>query len=239
MSPEIRDILFLDIETVAHYGDYALLNERLKTQWARKAGYLRREEHLSDEDIYHQRAGIYAEFGKVICIAVAKFAENENGQLILRTKAYSGDDEKQVLGDFKNMIEKLDPNTTRLCAHNGKEFDFPYLCRRMLVNCIPLPALLNLAGKKAWEVNHLDTMELWKFGDYKHFTSLDLLAAIFNIPSSKSGIDGSQVNAVYHKENGLERIREYCVRDVVVLAQLFLKMKCIPLEKELLINNAS
>ena len=239
MSPEIRDILFLDIETVAHYGDYALLDERMKSQWARKAGYLRRDEMVSDEDIYHQRAGIYAEFGKVICIAVAKFSENENGDLILRTKAYWGDDEKQVLHDFKNMIEKLDPNSTRLCAHNGKEFDFPYLCRRMLINCIPLPGILNLAGKKAWEVNHLDTMELWKFGDYKHYTSLDLLAAIFNIPTSKSGIDGSQVNAVYHKENGLDRIKDYCVRDVVVLAQLFLKMKCIPMEKELLVNNAS
>jgi hypothetical protein len=239
MSPEIRDILFLDIETVANYGDYSLLDERLKTQWARKASYLRRDDVASDEDIYHQRAGIYAEFGRVICIAVAKFAENENGDLILRTKAYWGDDEKLLLNDFKTMIEKLDPNSTRLCAHNGKEFDFPYLCRRMLVNCIPLPGLLNLAGKKSWEVNHLDTMELWKFGDYKHYTSLDLLATIFNIPTSKSGIDGSQVNAVYHKEKGLERIKEYCVRDVVVLAQLFLKMKCIPLEKELMVNNAS
>jgi 3'-5' exonuclease len=239
MSPEIRDILFLDIETVAHQADYALLDERLKTQWARKASYLRRDSQITDEDIYHQRAGIYAEFGKVICIAVAKFSENDNGDLVLRTKAYYGDSEKNVLEDFKSMLEKLDPNTTRLCAHNGKEFDFPYLCRRMLVNCIPLPPLLNIAGKKSWEVQHLDTMELWKFGDYKHFTSLDLLAAIFNIPSSKMGIDGSQVNTVYHKENGLDRIKDYCVRDVIVLAQLFLKMKCISLEKELLVNNAS
>jgi 3'-5' exonuclease len=237
MSPEIRDILFLDIETVAHEGDFSLLDERLKSQWARKASYLRRDEDISDEDIYHQRAGIYAEFGKVICIAVGKFSENENGQLLLRTKAYSGDNEKQLLNDFRGMLEKLDQNSIRLCAHNGKEFDFPYLCRRMLVNCIPLPPLLNISGKKAWEVQHLDTMELWKFGDYKHYTSLDLLAAIFNIPSSKSGIDGSQVNAVYHKEHGLDRITEYCIRDVVVLAQLFLKMKCISLEKELLVNN--
>jgi 3'-5' exonuclease len=239
MSPEIRDILFLDIETVAHQADYTLLDERMKSQWARKASYLRRDDEISDEDIYHQRAGIYAEFGRVICIAVARFAENENGELILRTKAYYGDDEKQVLSTFKNMLDKMDANATRLCAHNGKEFDFPYLCRRMLVNCIPLPPLLNISGKKSWEVQHLDTMELWKFGDYKHFTSLDLLAAIFNIPSSKSGIDGSQVNAVYHKENGLERIKDYCVRDVVVLAQLFLKMKCISLEKELAVINAS
>jgi 3'-5' exonuclease len=238
MPPEIREILFLDIETVANEFDYSLLDERLKSQWARKASYIRRDDVKTDEEIYHERAGIYAEFGRIICIAVGKFVENENGEPVLRTKAYFGDDEKTLLGDFKNMLEKLDPNTSRLCAHNGKEFDFPYLCRRMLINCIPLPPLLNLSGKKSWEVPHIDTMEMWKFGDYKHYTSLDLLAAIFKIPSSKAEIDGSQVNAAYHKENGLIKIKDYCIRDVIVLAQLFLKMKCIVLEKELVINNA-
>lgn len=239
MAPEIRDIIFLDIETVANLYDYNDLDERLKTQWARKANFFKRDSPLSDEDIYRDRAGIYAEFGRVVCVAVGKFIENEHGELTLRTKAYYGDNEKALLTDFKNMLDKADTAATRLCAHNGKEFDFPYLCRRMLVNCIPLPNVLNISGKKSWEVQHLDTMELWKFGDYKHFTSLDLLATIFNIPSSKSDIDGSQVNVVYHKHNGLERIMEYCVRDVVVLAQLFLKMKCITLEKELVVQHAS
>ena len=239
MSPEIRDIVFLDIETVAHQYEYADLDERLKSQWARKASFLKRDSGLSDEEIYRDRAGIYAEFGRIICIAVGKFSENEKGELVLRTKAFYGDDEKAILLDFKKLLEKLDPSSTRLCAHNGKEFDFPYLCRRMLINCIQLPALLNLSGRKSWEIPHLDTMEMWKFGDYKHYTSLDLLAAIFNIPSSKSDIDGSQVNVLYHKQNGLERIKEYCVRDVVVLAQLFLKMKCINPENEIVINYAS
>jgi 3'-5' exonuclease len=236
---EIRDILFIDIETVATQSDYGLLDERLKAQWARKATYLRRDEPITDEEIYYRRAGIYAEFGKIICIGVAKFVENENGDIILRTKAYYGDDERDVLLGFKQMVERLDPALTKLCAHNGKEFDFPYICRRMLVNCIQLPSVLNIAGRKAWEVPHLDTMEMWKFGDYKHFTSLDLLAAIFNIPSSKADIDGSQVNEVYHKENGLIKIKDYCLRDVIVLAQLFLKMKCITLDRELLVNHAS
>ncbi len=238
MSPEIRDIVFLDIETVAHHYDYSQLDERLKTQWARKAGFLKRDTGVSDEQLYHDRAGIYAEFGRVICIVVGRFAENDAGELMLRTKAYYGHDEKTLLTDFKTMLDKLDP-ATRLCAHNGKEFDFPYLCRRMLVNCIPLPALLNLSGKKSWEVQHLDTMELWKFGDYKHYTSLDLLAAIFDIPTSKRDFDGSQVNALYHREDGLLRIRDYCLRDVVVLAQLFLKMKCIQLPNELVVTTAS
>jgi 3'-5' exonuclease len=236
---ELRDVLFLDIETVANQFSYGDLDERMKSQWARKASFLKRDSERTDEEIYYERAGIYAEFGRIICVAVGKFSENEHGELVLRTKAYYGDNEKALLSEFKGMLEKLDPTTTRLCAHNGKEFDFPYLCRRMLVNCIQLPVVLNLAGKKAWEVQHIDTMELWKFGDYKHYTSLDLLAAIFNIPSSKSDFDGSMVNEVYHRENGLDRIKEYCLRDVVVLAQLFLKMKCIQLDRELIVNNAA
>ncbi|NJM25952.1 MAG: 3'-5' exonuclease [Bacteroidia bacterium] len=231
MISELKDVLFLDIETVATTDSYAALDERLKTQWARKASFLKREEHQTDEDLFHNRAGIYAEFGKIICIGVAKFVQLESGELGMRTKAYYGHDEGVLLAEFKAMIERLDPMYEKLCAHNGKEFDFPYICRRMLVNGIPLPALLNLAGRKSWEVPHIDTMEMWKFGDYKHYTSLDLLAAIFDIPSSKSDIDGSQVNKVYHIDHDLEKIKNYCLRDVVVLAQLYLKMKCLDLVK--------
>jgi DNA polymerase elongation subunit (family B) len=237
MLAELRDILFVDIETVAHTHHFDSLNERLKTQWSRKAGFLRREEGQTDENLYHERAGIYAEFGKIICVVVGKYIENENGDLVLKTKAFYGDDEKSLLQSFGAMLDKMDPRSLRLCAHNGKEFDFPYLCRRMLVNCIPLPAALNISGKKSWEILHLDTMEMWKFGDYKHYTSLDLLAAIFDIPSSKSDMEGSRVNHVYHVEKNLEKIKDYCIRDVVVLGQLFLKLKCISIEKELIVQN--
>lgn len=232
MIPEFRDILFIDIETVAATDDFNALDGRLKEQWARKASYLRRDGVMTDEALFHERAGIYAEFGKIISIAVGKYYDHESGELGLRTKVYSGDDEKTLLLQFKGMLEKIDSSSLRLCAHNGKEFDFPYLCRRMLINSIALPPALNLSGKKGWEVQHLDTMELWKFGDYKHFTSLDLLAAIFNIPSSKSEMDGSQVNHVYYKEKNLEKISHYCLKDVVVLAQLFLKLKGYPLVSE-------
>lgn len=231
MNAELRDILFLDIETVACTDNFATIDERLKVQWSRKASFLKREEGVTDEQLFHQRAGIYAEFGKIVCIAVGKLFDTESGEAGLKTKAYFGHDEKTILTEFKSMIDKLDPGI-RFCAHNGKEFDYPYMSRRMLVNGIPLPQPLNLAGRKSWEVNHLDTMELWKFGDYKHYTSLDLLAAIFNIPTSKSGIDGSQVNSVYYKENDLERIKDYCVSDVVVLTQLYLRMKGLPLIAE-------
>jgi DNA polymerase elongation subunit (family B) len=229
MSPELRDIIFLDIETVACTSNFQSLDERLKVQWSRKANFLRRDDVISDEDLFHERAGIYAEFGKVICIVVGKLHDTESGELGLKTKAYFDHDEKKILTEFKSMLDKLDGQPVRLCAHNGKEFDFPYLCRRMLIHGMNLPQALNISGRKPWETPHLDTMEMWKFGDYKHFTSLDLLAALFHIPSSKSDMDGSQVNAVYYQNNELEKIKNYCVSDVVVLTQLFLKLKGQPL----------
>jgi DNA polymerase elongation subunit (family B) len=229
MTPELRDILFIDIETVASTDNYASVDERMKVQWSRRANFFRRDSKLTDEELFHERAGIYAEFGKIVCVAVGKYIDHESGGLALKTKLYCNHNETDLLLDFKQMVEKFDASNLRLCAHNGKEFDYPYLCRRMLINSIPLPAVLNLSGKRAWEVPHLDTMELWKFGDYKHYTSLDLLAALFHIPTSKDKIDGSQVNYVYHHEKDLHKIAEYCRADVVVLAQLFLKLKGYPL----------
>ena len=231
MNQNLKDILFLDIETVGCVDHYSRLSERLKTQWTRKANFFKREEGQTDEDLFHEKAGIYAEFGKVIVIAVGKYSENEKGELGLRTKFFADHDEKKLLAGFKVMLEKLDPST-KLCAHNGKEFDFPYMSRRMLVNGISLPSFLDFAGRRPWEIPHLDPMELWKFGDYKHYTSLDLLAAIFNIPSSKGTMDGSMVNEVYYRDKELNKIAEYCVGDVVAIAQLYLKMKGMELIEE-------
>jgi len=233
MIQELRDILFLDIETVAKTFDYADLDERMKAQWARKASFLRNKADSTDESLYVERAGIYAEFGKIVCVAVGKFFDTESGDLGLKTKAYYGDDEKHLLTDFITMLDKMDPAALKLCAHNGKEFDYPYLCRRMLVNELILPPALNLMNRKPWEVQHLDTLEMWKFGDYKHYTSLDLLAAIFNIPTSKVDMDGSHVNEVYYRDKNLAMIKDYCLRDVNVLARLFLKMKSILPGREL------
>jgi len=223
---DYRNILFIDIETVACTGDYAQMDERLKIQWARKASFFRqRTEGQTDEDMFNERAGIYAEFGKIIVIALGKFGENEIGERAIKTKYFASHDEAALLTEFKSTVEKMDQSQLKLCAHNGKEFDFPYLSRRLLVHGMPLPAVLNLSGKKAWEVPHLDTMEMWKFGDYKHYTSLDLLAAIFHIETSKGEMDGSKVNNVYYQEKDLSKIANYCVGDVVAVAQLFLKIK--------------
>ncbi len=226
MTGDYRNILFLDIETVAATDHYDSLGDRMKTQWARKAGFFRqREEHQTDEELFHERAGIYAEFGKVIVIAVGKFTESEKGKRGLKTKYFASHEESLLLQEFKTALEKMDQPQLKLCAHNGKEFDFPYLSRRMLVHGIPLPQALDLSGKKPWDSSHLDTMEMWKFGDYKHYTSLDLLSAIFNIPTSKGDLDGSLVNSVYYRDKDLKKIAEYCVGDVVAVAQLFLKLQ--------------
>ncbi|MBI9054316.1 MAG: 3'-5' exonuclease [Bacteroidales bacterium] len=222
---KIENILFLDIETVPQYQDFDSVPEKFKEFWEKKSTFFR-DEQQSASDVY-QRAGIYSEFGKIICISVG-IAVIKNDQKTFRLKSFFGDDESLLLQEFAAMLKKYHSSNSelQLCAHNGKEFDFPYIARRMLINGIKLPQLLDIAGKKPWEVMFLDTMELWKFGDYKNYTSLNLLTQIFNIPTPKDDIDGSMVADVYWKENDLHRIVTYCEKDVIAIAQLFLKYQC-------------
>ncbi|TRX58688.1 3'-5' exonuclease [Fulvivirga sp. M361] len=230
MDKSLSNILFIDIETVGVTQHHHELDERLKNQWARKAAFLKREDGITDEELFQQRAGIYSEFGKIVTIGLGYFiAEKKN--FVLRTKALYDHNEKTLLLRFADLLKKINVENLRLCAHNGREFDFPYLSRRMLINGLPLPEVLDLAGKKPWEVNHLDTMDLWKFGDYKHYTSLELLATVFDIDSSKTGMDGSKVNAAYYEDDQLVEIADYCVEDVIVTAQVYLKLKSIVAEK--------
>lgn len=218
---DVENVLFLDIETVPAFAEYSQLSERMQKLWNRKAERLSPnikfpEEASSPEELY-ARAGIYAEFGKIICISVGAFLKGE-----FRIKSFAGHDENVLLTEFADLLNKRYNRPEHLlCAHNGKEFDFPYMARRMIVLGIPIPKILDLSGKKPWEVGHLDTMELWKFGDYKNYTSLDLLAAIFNIPTPKDDIDGSQVANVYYNEKDLPRIVHYCTKDVLTVAQIF------------------
>lgn len=218
---DLHDLLFLDIETVPQVSTYSNLDEKLQELWEKKSSYFRSEDQ-SASDVY-DRAGIYAEFGKIICISVGIISGTKK-MPGLRIKSYSGDDEERILVEFIKMLEYYrSKRTIYLCAHNGKEFDFPYLARRILINRLELPELLDIAGKKPWEIRHLDTMELWKFGDYKHYTSLDLLSSIFEIPSPKTDIDGSKVAGVYWDEGDLERIVAYCQNDVIAIVQLLMR----------------
>lgn len=230
---KFSNILFLDVETAPVVYKYEDLDERIKPLWDLKVRFQQNE---TPEQLY-KKAGIYAEFAKVICISVGFFNDET-----FRIKSFYGHDEKQILQDFNNLLSKhYNKKDHLLCAHNGKEFDFPFLCRRMLINGIKLPKILNIAGKKPWEINHLDTMELWKFGDYKNYTSLNLLAAIFNIPTPKDDINGNDVARVYWEEENLSRIVTYCQKDVLTVAQLLLKFMGAPTieNKNVIVANES
>ncbi len=239
---KLRNILVLDIETVSQVGSFDQLSEELKGLWTRKAQFIRNEEDSTPDELYFMKSGIYAEFGKIIVIGLGIYETFTDGSMGLRVTSFQSDDEAGLLTSFTTFLnEKFDQDELVLCAHNGKEFDFPYLCRRLLINGLPIPATLNLAAKKPWEVQHIDTMELWKFGDRKNFTSLELLTHLFQIPSSKTTITGSQVNDVYyHEKEGLEKIAEYCRGDIVATAQLYLKLNNLPIvdpEKITIITN--
>lgn len=217
----LSNVLFLDIETVPQHPDYEYLDVDSQMLWEKKSKQWRKDATLEEA---YERAGIYAEFGKIICISVGSILRE-----ILHVKSFYGDDEKELLTQFKKSLIKFSQKCQpQLCAHNGKEFDFPYICRRMLINGIGLPKLLQIQGKKPWEVPFLDTLELWRFGDYKNYTSLDLLCKVFGIPTPKEAIDGSMVSKIYWEENNIKRIVKYCESDVVALTQLYLKMQNMP-----------
>lgn len=228
-----ENILFLDIETVPEYESYEELSEIKKELFALKTAYQRKPKNLGEEEItteeFYERAGIWAEFGKIICISVGYFVPKRK-ERSFRVKSFFGDDESQILHDFKALLQQHF-NATKyiLCGHNAKEFDFPYIARRMIIHQIPLPQKLKLFGKKPWEIPHMDTMELWKFGDYKYYTSLRLLTNILEIPSPKEDIDGSQVAQVYYKEKDMKRITQYCEKDTIAVAQLFLRYNNEPI----------
>jgi 3'-5' exonuclease len=212
-KPEINNILFLDIETVPVTYSYKELHPATKELWNKKWSYAKDQ---SPEELYN-KAGVFAEFAKVICIGLGYYYEGK-----FRVKTLAGDDEKELLNEFANLLNlHFNKEDHFLCAHNGKEFDYPFLCRRMVIHGISFPKAMQLQGMRPWEVKHLDTMEMWRFGDVKNFTSLNLLAHILNIPSPKDDIDGSQVARVYYEEKDLEKIKKYCLKDVITLARVY------------------
>lgn len=220
---DITKILFLDIETVPIVKNYDDLNENFKKFWDKKSQFIS-SENESSEDVFN-KAGIYSEFGKIICISVG-FIDNEKNKSF-RLKSFFGDDEKKIITDFFSLLDNhFNKHKNFLCAHNGIEFDFPFIARRAIINNVSLNEMFDISASKRWENKHLlDTMEMWKFGDYKHYTSLDLLVNLFNIPTPKDDINGSQVAEVYYKENNLERIVKYCEKDVIAIARLYLRFK--------------
>jgi hypothetical protein len=227
---QLKGILFIDIETVPVKPDFSLLSEPMQAEWIRKSKFIKgSNEGISDPAaLFGDRAGIFSEFAKVVCIGFGSLQENGKS-LKMRLKSLVNDDEKILLKDFTDVIDRFSRHykDIQFCGHNIKEFDIPFLCRRMVINGIQLPECMQVSGKKPWEVAHLDTMEMWKFGDYKNFTALSLLATVLGIPSPKSDIDGSQVAGVYWRDKDLARIGRYCLQDVLTSAKVYLKLKGI------------
>lgn len=228
---KIKNVLFLDIETVPIKESFEDLPPVFQKLWEDTTAWQRKND-VPPSEFYKMKAGVMAEFAKIICVSVG-YLFFEEGESCFRIKSFYGDNEKQILSDFNALLNsKFNTNKHQLCAHNGKEFDFPFIARRTLINNLKLPALLDIAGKKPWEVNHVDTMELWRFGDFKNYPSIKLLTALFNIPTPKDDIDGSQVANVYYKEKDFNRIKIYCQKDVLAVAQLLLRYKGEKLIKE-------
>ena len=232
LTKNLPRILFLDIETVSASRTFQEMDPEWQELWTHKAAYWLRDagqppETAALSSIYQDKAGIYAEFGKIVCISLGILVVESGEIMTLRLNSIYGDDEKKLLTDFAALLQKFYPDPERfyLCGHNIREFDVPYLARRMIIHGMPLPEMLNISGRKPWETKFLlDTLDLWKFGDYKHFTSLKLLAKVLGIPSPKEDIDGSQVGGVYWEEEDLERIKDYCERDVATVASVFLRL---------------
>lgn len=228
---QLSNILFLDIETVPQFPEFEKADEAYQRLWEDKAKFMLKDESDTPASVF-ERAGIYSEFGKIVVISVGII--NDRGpKRELRIKSFANDDESIPLKEFASMLDKhFSGDEHLLCGHNGKEFDFPYIARRMLIHGISLPRILDISGKKPWEIKHLDTMQMWKFGDFKNFTSLKLLAHVFGLPTPKDDIDGSQVAGVYYNENDLDRIVRYCEKDVITLIQVFLRLRQLPILTE-------
>lgn len=237
MPYDLTKIMFLDIETVPQNVEFGDLAPDIAHLWEEKCGVLR--SYLTDKygdeitpaEAYKTNAGIYAEFGKIVCISVG-FAYTKNGEMFFRTKSFAGDNEETILTRFSFLVMDYMTSEHLFCGHNIKEFDIPYICRRMIVNRVAIPPVLNVSGKKPWEVPFLDTLELWKFGDRKSYTSLKLLTAILGIPTPKDDIDGTQVAEVYYVEQNIQRIALYCQKDVLATAQVFLALNQKDIIKE-------
>ncbi|MBC8033410.1 MAG: 3'-5' exonuclease [Chitinophagaceae bacterium] len=221
--PAASNILFMDIETVPVYSCFGEVPDQWKFLWGKKADSLIKDREKDNAETIYNRAGMYAEFGKIICISCGVInGTGEDRKLTL--KSFYGDDEAELLKGFCELLNKWAGRDKVLCAHNGKEFDFPFLVRRIIINRLPIPVLLQLSGKKPWEIPHFDTLDMWRFGDYKSYISLNLLACTLDVPTPKDDIDGSMVWRVYWEEKDLERIVTYCQKDVITVAQVYLRL---------------
>jgi predicted PolB exonuclease-like 3'-5' exonuclease len=227
---QLKRTLVVDIETASMVVSFDKLDSRNQSFWRKKSkrllkGHKLDHDHETLSQFYEDKGAIFAEFAKVICISVGIFDINENIDS-LRIKSFYGDNEFEILNSFRDLLQGhfYDKYHHTIAGHNLKEFDIPFICRRMVINGIKLPNLLRIHGARPWQVPHLmDTLELWKFGDYKNYTSLDLLCTVLGMPSPKDNLDGSQVSKAYWEGN-IEEIKDYCEKDITATARVILKL---------------
>lgn len=223
-----KNLLFIDVKTVAGAASFDKLDARMQRQWETKISRYKNEEPWTEAEWYANRASYYAEFGKIISIGIGGLIWSDDDAPRLKVKVLANDDELAILEEFNQIITRS-KGTPTFCAHNGKEFDYPYLCRRMVVHGLQLPEPLQLSGRKPWEIPHLDVLEQWQFGDKRHFISLDLLAAALNVPAEPLAWAGDQTSLVYHRDHDLSQIRHYTEQSVVMLAQVYLRIVGVPI----------
>jgi hypothetical protein len=222
MRTAIDHILFIDIETASSVPSFEALSDKSKILWQKKMARELLDPNHTEESLYQTKAGIYAEFGQIICICIGIFDKKNNA---FRIKTIASENEEELLGALLQFFGQLKPKIQyKFCGHNIKEFDIPFICRRMVIHGKKIPKMINLQDVKPWESTLIDTLSLWKFGDYKHFTSLDLLTHILGIESSKTDLDGSMVSGVFWSEKALQKIVTYCQNDVKALIQVYLKL---------------
>lgn len=244
-NKRLRDILFIDIETAGQSYDYESLSQPMKALWAKKAKIISRNPSISNKEIselYSMKAGIYSEFARVVCISVGYFVTKKKEITGFRTKTFSDSNEREMLRSFSHLLKSHfdKPNKQALCGHNIREFDIPFICRRMVIHSLKIPKMLDIAGKKPWQVEHLiDTLNLWRFGDYKNYTSLDLLSTVLGIPSPKDDIDGSQIHSLYWEESDLSRIVRYCEKDVFTTAKVCCRLMNVEVPDGLLMTSTT
>ncbi|MDB5231987.1 MAG: 3-5 exonuclease [Chitinophagaceae bacterium] len=229
----IYRLLLLDIETVPIVPRLNDLPDVTRSLWSARISKTM-PENTDPADAWRSRAGIMAEFAKIICISTGYFYKDDSGNTCLRLKNLLSDDEPLLLQQFCELVTKYQAvnHSFLFAGHNIKEFDIPFLCRRMMINFMQLPACMQINGAKPWEVNMLDTLQWWKFGDYKNYISLNLLAHVLGVPSPKTDMDGSMVQDVYYVDKDLERISAYCQKDVEALANVILRFANMPILKD-------
>ena len=229
IKEDIHKLLFVDIETVGVDEDLDSLhhtNPKLSKVWEETGwDYFKRkyseDSELSSNQMFVKRAALLPEFGKIVCISVGFIVPSGETKL----DSFYGD-EKNILISTSELLNRVDKLGFVICGHNVKNFDLPYIAKRMLINNIPVPKILPNYTIKPWESRVLDTKEVWGFNSFGGLSSLNLVCTSLGLETSKEGeVNGSNMHKYYYDSNNIEKIKNYCEEDVKCTINLVKKLK--------------